>query len=186
MSLELRQAPLGGPASSALHEPDLDVYLTGDERAAAKILASHVARMAPRHLARRFKRLAEQFPDRPQRTWDMKEWLVTLPEKRLRHYAELSAFEAALLATPPARDYLSNWQAAAALAESYPGRFPAPTDQIARDLIALRAAARDRLRAKNRSQAPITVPEPAHPAAPRRGRRTATRPITTLSSALQS
>nr|WP_181412063.1 hypothetical protein [Streptomyces sp. F12] len=182
MSLEPPQGPLAGPAAAAPHEPDLNGYLTGDERAAAQTLAAHVARMTHHHMARRIKRLAENFPDRPQRTWDMKTWLVTLPEKRLKLYAELSAFEAALLTMPPARDCMANWQAAAILADTYPGRFPAPTDQIARELLALRERARDRLRAENRSRpVKIMVPEPTPPSEPRRGRRTATRPATTLS-----
>lgn len=142
--------------------------------------------MAPKHMARRLRRLREHFPDRPKRTWEMKTWLVTLPDKRLRLYAELSAFEAALLAMPPARDCLTNWQTAALAADICPGRFPAPTDQIAGELLALRAKARERLRAENRSRpVKITVPEPTSPAEPRRGRRTAARPATTLSPPAQ-
>ncbi|MFJ2769568.1 hypothetical protein [Streptomyces sp. NPDC087300] len=113
----------------------------------------------------------------------MKKWLITLPDKRLKLYAELSAFEAALLAMPPASECLASWQTAAALVDLYPGYLPAPTDQTARDLLALRETARDRLRTENRSRsAAVTVPEPTSPTGSRRGRRTATRPATTLST----
>ncbi|MDX3078440.1 hypothetical protein [Streptomyces sp. MI02-7b] len=162
---------------------DLNAFLTDVELTQARAIAGIISRPLARQFAKRLRRLARQFQDRPRQAVAMKRWLVKLPPERLSLFAELSAFEGAALVMPPAEAGERDWQTATSIIDVYPGIIPASQDTSARQLLSLRSTAQHRQEIAAQGL-PLPAGPPWGPSAVgspvRRGRRTAQRPATTL------
>ncbi|MFJ4895944.1 hypothetical protein ACIP5U_39075 [Streptomyces sp. NPDC088788] len=109
--------PLGSDADETA---GLGLYFSEAEREQADLLAEQVGPRLLLQFHKRLNRLRRQFQDRPEKAMHVKQWLLGLPRERLGRYAELNAFETALLQMPlaPSRwDWHSAWE----VVRRYPG-----------------------------------------------------------------
>lgn len=157
----------------------LTPFLTADELALARTYSARLERELRTQFNKRLRRLKNLFVDRPLKAALAKEWLLAMPPERLKLFAELTTFEAALFRLPPTSDNDLDWQAGLAAADAYPGVVPHTHAGLHRYLLELRALAIERQKSGHHPS-PTTLAQRTQTLPGRRaGRRTASRPATT-------